>query len=178
MRELTNSFHAAQQQLLGTFTRAVAKAISAECRLRSALQRITNRVAEELLSLPRTSGSIALLKPAEPNAVLVFLHNLREGKDSRIGAFEALYDLSRRLGLEIRLDDNHWQFFKDEKLVACTGGAKNRLDVLVPINPDDSTRLRPALEKIKNDQIVIDGTIVERMVARLEQRLAREPLAE
>jgi hypothetical protein len=48
---------------------------------------------------------------------------------------------------------------------------KTRLDAMVPINPDESVELLPALEKIKNDQVIIDGTSVERMVARLEERI-------
>lgn len=170
VHDLKNSLQEAQQNLAGIFGKVTEKAISAECRLRYALERITNRLVEELVGLPQTS--ITLLPSTEPDAVLAFLDNLRHLNDSRLRAFEAVYDFSQRLGLQVRLNDNHWQLLRDGVVVAWTEGTKTRLDVCVPVdfttNPEISVDTR--LEKIKNSHIVIAGT-PEQMVERLERRV-------
>jgi hypothetical protein len=170
VHDFKNSLQEAQQNLAGIFSKVTEQAISAECRLRYALERITSRLVEELVGLPQTS--ITLLPSVDPDAVLAFLDNFRHLNDSRLSAFEAVYDLSQRLGLQVRLNENHWQLLRDGVVVAWTEGTKTRLDVCVPMdfttNPEISVDTR--LEKIKNSHIVIAGT-PEKMVARLERRL-------
>jgi hypothetical protein len=178
VKALKESLQAAQQSLATVLGKITEKAISAELRLRYAVNRITNKIAEELMGLPHTSDPIALLPPAKPDEILAFIDGLRLDKDCRLQTFEALYDLAGRLGLQIRLDGSRWQLLRNGVIVTCTGGSRNRLDALVPINADDSTTLRPKLERIKNDYVVIDGTNAERMLARLEHRLGCDPFGD
>ena len=100
VHDLRSSLQVAQQSVTGAFGKVAEKAISAECRLRDALERITNWLAAELFGLPRTTDTIAVVAPADPNDVLVFINVLRKGKDSRLRVFEAVYDLSQRMGLQ------------------------------------------------------------------------------
>jgi hypothetical protein len=172
---LRSSLQTAHQKLSEIFGKATEKAISAECRLRYALDRITNRIANELVNLPRTTEKLTL-SPPDPDAVLNFLNELRTSNDPRLHAFEALFDLARRERLEVRLHGDNWHLLRDGVVVASTGGTTTRVDALVPIDPETSTRIRPKLERVKNDSIIIDGSDVQRMVARLEERLAVEAL--
>jgi hypothetical protein len=97
VHDLRDTLHIAQQNVNGAFGKVAEKAISAECRLRYALERITNRLAEELFGLPRTTKAIAVVPPSDPDAVLAFIASLRNGKDARLRVFEAVYDLTQRL---------------------------------------------------------------------------------
>jgi hypothetical protein len=87
VRDLNNSLQAAQQNLATIFGKATETAISVECRLRYALDRITNRLAEELIGLPKAAGPIALLPVSEPDAVLVFIQSHRAENDLRCRDF-------------------------------------------------------------------------------------------
>jgi hypothetical protein len=177
LHALKNSLRAAQQNLATVFGKATERVLSAEVRLRYAVNRITNRLAEELGTLSKTSGFIGSIAPAGPDAILTFLHRLQDESDPRLAAFRAIYDLSNRLGLQVGLNDDQWQLLRGGCVVASTGGTKTRLDAIVPINPEESVRLRPLLEKLKDNGVVIDGTNVERMMARLEDRLGSDDLA-
>src|SRR5205823_4471150 len=66
VHEIRNSLQVAQQSVTCAFGKVTERAISAECRLRYALERITNRLAEELFGLPRTTKEIAVVPPSDP----------------------------------------------------------------------------------------------------------------
>jgi hypothetical protein len=172
VHDLRDSLQAGQQSLSGIFANLTEQAISAECRLHYALNRIANRLAEELATLPRTTEAIDLV-PSGRDEVLAFLAGLRKGKDSRLRVFEAVYDLAKRLGLQVRLNDGHWQLLDDGRVAAWTDGTKTRLDACVPIDFDGTTEvfLDMRLEKLKPNCVLIGGTAPDKMIARLEGRL-------
>ena len=174
VHDLRDTLHVAQQNVAGAFGKVTEKAISAECRLRYALERITNRLAEELFGLPRTTSAIAVIPPSDPDAVFAFINNLRNGKDARLRVFEAVYDLSQRLRLQIRLNEGHWQLLHGGEVIAWTDGTKTRLDACVSLDFDKEpeTSVDTRLEKLKNNHVVISGSAPERMIHRLERRLA------
>jgi hypothetical protein len=172
VHDLRESLQVGQQTLSAVFGKLSEQAISAECRLHYALDRIANRLAEELATLPRTTETIGLVASGR-DEVLAFLGGLRKGKDARLRVFEALYDLAKRLGLKVRLNEDHWQLLHEGTLVAWTDGTKTRLDACVPLDFDGTPEvfLDMRLEKLKPNCVVIGGTAPDRMVGRLEQRL-------
>jgi hypothetical protein len=172
VRGLQETLRAARQSVIRVLDDAVVNAMLAERRLQRAFQTLTNRLAGELNSLlPPAAQPLPL---AEPDALQAFLSHLEDQDDKRVATFLAIRDLARRLGLQVALDNGHWQLVRDGQAVARTGGTKARLDMLVKINPEESVRVLPSLEKIKDNEIIIDGSDVTQLVARLEKRLASE----
>ncbi len=169
VRGLQDTLRVARQSVIGVLDEAVVKAMVAEQRLQRALQTLTNSLAEELNALQPTAAK--LLPVAEPDTLLAFLEELEDRHDRRLAAFSALRDFALRLGLQVALDNDQWQLIRNGQALARTGGTKTRLDVLVKINPEESVRLLPSLEKVRDNEIVIDGSNVTQLVARLEKRL-------
>jgi len=138
-----------------------------------AVERITNRLAEELFGLPRTTTAIAVVPPSKRDEVLGFLDNLRRSKDARLRVFEAVHDLAQRRRLQARLNEGRWQLRGDGKMIAWTDGTKTWLGACVSLDfdkePETSVDMR--LEKLKSNHVVISGTAPDQMIARLERRL-------
>jgi hypothetical protein len=170
---LKRSLQATQRNVEALFGKLTERAISADWRLRYSVDRITNRLVEELVALPIVSTPSALAPPADPDAILRFLASLRDGNDGRLRYFEALHDACQRLGLRVAVHDNHWQLQRDGKVVAWTDGSKSRLDVCIHVDIESNPEIviDARIEKMKGKHLVIEGRVVELMIERLEKRL-------
>lgn len=171
VRGLRDGLRSAQENVHHAFGDLIEKAMAADLRLRYSLDRLTCRLGEELAALPHVPDSQLAIMLVEPDVILAFLKKLDDDDDPRAITFKELYRLANELGLGIGLDGDHWQLLKDGFIVGRTGGAKNRLDVALKINDQDSISLRPTLEKIKGDEVVIDGSKPKEMLVRVKKRL-------
>lgn len=169
---LQDGLRGAQENVHRIFGSLIESAMAANVRLRYSLDRLTCRLSEELAALPHVPDGQACVKPAEPDAILNFLKKLDDESDPRVKVFRELYDLAGHLGLGIASDGDHWKLLRGGQLFGRTSGTRNRLDIVLKIDDQDSISLRPRLEKIVANEIVINGSDPKEMFVRLQRRLA------
>ena len=140
--------------------------LASELRLGAALERIQDRLAEELTALPQTGIPLSLLTVAKPDEVLAALAAL--GTDKRVPTLAALYEVAHDAGLDIALgaEPGEWRLLRDGQEVAVTKATKTRVDLQVQLVPGKAVTFVPGQDEIKGDSVIIKGDRLEVFVGR------------
>jgi hypothetical protein len=164
----------AQEQVTKTFDSLVDLTLQAETKLRVVVDRLEQRLYDELQALPRSKDVLALPEPTPANEIDVWVTELEGAKDKRAGGYRAIVDFATSNGLAIVLQEGELVLGQGEKAVARTDSTKTRVDVHWHLleNPE-SISFDPRLEKYKEKDncIVISGKDLAALTACLAARL-------
>ena len=169
VQSFRRSIQSVQQNIFEQLNKLSDDANRAEIRIQLAVERLTERVTNELKALPESSQALSLPEVITINDTLVELERLERDKDKRAQNFRSLFEVVQEENLDLSIEDGKWYLSKNEKILGWTAGTKTRLDLIVPVSNDEELRLLPSMEKYKDQTIIINGKEPNRAIARFRQ---------